>query len=433
MIEGIAKQLLIISPNRQRKEFEPQSISDLATSIDSIGLLHPIVVRRACAVEGTYYLVAGERRMRAIEQLWIMGRKVRCSGDIFTEGFYPCTSLESLCDIDAFQAELEENVVRTDLSWQEKATAISRLFELRTLQASKSSDPPPTFDSIAAESASDRITVRERVLVARHLDDPDVAKAPSAREALKVLKRKEELQRSKELGEKVGATFTNKVHELLHGDCTSIMAGLEAGRYDVILTDPPYGINAQNFKTSDGKAQGGHFYDDTEENFWVLMTAFGNESIRITKEQAHLYMFCDVEHFTELREMFRNLGWKTFRTPIVWHNPSGQRSPWPSSGPQRKYQLILYATKGDRNVLSVRPDLVTFSSDDNLNHQAQKPVQLFVDLLSRSVRPGDSVLDPFCGTGTIFPAAHSLKVKATGIELDESAYGIAVKRLEDLK
>jgi DNA modification methylase len=59
-------------------------------------------------------------------------------------------------------------------------------------------------------------------------------------------------------------------------------------------------------------------------------------------------------------------------------------------------------------------------------------VSLYEDLLKRSARPGDSVLDPFAGSGTIFPAAHSLKIKATGIELDPSAYGIAVKRLGEL-
>jgi DNA modification methylase len=67
-----------------------------------------------------------------------------------------------------------------------------------------------------------------------------------------------------------------------------------------------------------------------------------------------------------------------------------------------------------------------------LGHGAQKPVSLYSDLLKRSTRPGDRVLDPFCGTGTIFPAAHPLKVAATGIELEPAYYGIGVKRIEGL-
>jgi DNA modification methylase len=76
---------------------------------------------------------------------------------------------------------------------------------------------------------------------------------------------------------------------------------------------------------------------------------------------------------------------------------------------------------------------VTYASDQNLGWAAQKPVDLYRDFLMRSCRAGDSVLDPFCGSGTIFAAAHGLKVKATGIEVDRIAYGISVMRLGELK
>jgi DNA modification methylase len=60
-------------------------------------------------------------------------------------------------------------------------------------------------------------------------------------------------------------------------------------------------------------------------------------------------------------------------------------------------------------------------------------VGLCRDLLRRSAKPGDSVLDPFCGTGVIYPACHEVKCKATGIELDPAACGIAAQRLKELK
>jgi DNA modification methylase len=125
-------------------------------------------------------------------------------------------------------------------------------------------------------------------------------------------------------------------------------------------------------------------------------------------------------------------GWKCFRTPIIWVNPTGMRAPWPEMGPQRKYQLCLYATKGDRRVTRLYSDVITANSDENLGHPAQKPVAVYEDLLRRSVHPGDVVLDPFCGSGTVFPAAHTFKCKAVGIEQDPAAYGIAVKRIEAL-
>ena len=140
-----------------------------------------------------------------------------------------------------------------------------------------------------------------------------------------------------------------------------------------------------------------------------------------------------MDNFVELRDAISDAGWNCFRTPLIWHNPSSQRAPWPQTGPHRRYQMCLYAIKGLRPILKSSSDLVTYASDENLNWAAQKPVDLYADFLSRSCRAGDSVLDPFAGSGTIFPAAHGLKVKATGIEINDVAYGIAVKRLSELK
>jgi site-specific DNA-methyltransferase (adenine-specific) len=211
------------------------------------------------------------------------------------------------------------------------------------------------------------------------------------------------------------------------------MAVEAPNQFDCILTDPPYGIDAQEFNDSDGKAAGGHLYDDSYKSWKLLLHPFAKESFRLAKQAAHLYVFCDIDRFTELRDLVLAAGWKPFRTPLIWHNPTSQRAPWPQHGPHRRYQMCLYAIKGDRLVTKLAPDVVTYASDPNLGWAAQKPVALLQDFLGRSCRPGDSVLDPFAGSGSIFPAAHALKVRATGVERDPTAYGIATKRLGELK
>ena len=425
---------LRVPENRQRREFRTEEIVKLADSISTNGLIQPVVIRQ----EGdNIILVAGERRIKAMMYVWNFGQKVRCGTETFEEGQIPCIYQGEMDPIDAFEMELEENVRRLDLTWQEKATATSQLFNLRNQQAVRSGNSPPSVSDIARELKGDSggafDDTRKELIVSRHLADPDVAKAKSADEAFKILNRKETTQKNADLAELVGLTFTADVHKVLHGDCLALMPTLEAESVDVILTDPPYGIDADQYGDSGGRAGGSHFYDDSFDTWTKIIGVFAHEAFRVAKSQAHCYVFCDIDNFVFLKSYMSVAGWNVFRTPIIWHNPTAMRAPWPEHGPQRKYQLCLYAMKGDRHVIKLAPDLITYQSDENLGHSAQKPVDLYLDLLRRSCRAGDVVLDPFCGSGPIFPAAHQLKCQAVGIELDDSAYGIAVKRIQDLK
>ncbi len=437
-ILSISSSLIDIPPDRQRQEWSADSIVALATSISSSRLVHPLSLRAKPG--GRYDLVAGWRRRKALEYLWNMGQEVKCGRETFPPDHLPAIDLGTLTNLEAYELELVENIDREDLSWQDKARATSRYLELKRNLAHEAGEALPTHVDIAEElrpgvtRASALDTTKKEVILARYLNDEDVAKAPTLDAGYKIVKRKEELKASKALGLEVGKTFSSADHELVQADCTDWLRRCEPEIFDVILTDPPYGMSADEFGDSGGKAKGEHFYDDSLVTWRTLVESLAMESFRITKPQAHLYVFCDIERFAELKLIFESIGWAVFRTPIIWYNPTSNRAPWPEQGPMRKWQMILYAVKGKKLCNRLAPDFIAFPSDPNLlNHHAAKPVQLFKELLSRSVKPGDRVLDPFCGSGPIFPACHELKVKATGIELDSTAYGMSVQRLGALK
>lgn len=435
----IHQEFLVIPEDRQRSEFDPAALVSLGDSIASIGLIHPIVVVKTSA--HNYTLVAGERRFRALSTLWAMGETVKCAGQVIPPYHVPCIDQGSLTQEELYEMELAENIERMDLSWQEKAQATAKFAELKRLQATKANKPLPTNQQIGTELRPTMTPIaaaeiaRDEIMVARLLKDEEISKAPTLKAALKMAKRKEELAQSARLGESVGRTFSSSDHTLLNRDCITALPELQAESqlFDCILSDPPYGMGAQDFADSGEKANGAHFYDDSYETWINLMSKFIPLTITLTKPQAHLYLFCDFDRFHELKIIAQNVGWTVFRTPLIWINHTANRAPWPNHGPMRKWQTILYAVKGKKPLKKLAPDTLTFPSDTNLNHQAQKPIALYQELLARSCDPGNSVLDPFCGTGPIFPAAHALKIKATGIELDPSAYGIAVKRLEALR
>ena len=431
MSQHIQAHKVIIPPERQRTEHDIEAHQELVESIIKHGLFHAIVLRNGDT------LVAGERRIRAMKDIIELGGSIIYDGETYADGFIPYVELGSLSPLAAEEAELEENIRRTDLSWQDRARATARLEVLRKTQAELGLREPQTRREFALEvrggdNANDQTEVRNDVILARHLSRPEVAKAKTAKEALKVLKNIERQERNEELALSIGKTISSHSHKLLLEDSLVWLGKAEAAQFDIILTDPPYGMGADEFGDSGGAAAGAHGYMDDAEYFRKIMGTFIPESFRVCKEQAHLYCFCDIDKFAWLREAFAYVGWKVFRTPLIWYKPNGQRAPWPDKGPQRKYETILFAVKGDKLVTKLMGDVLVHPTEENLGHAAQKPVALYRDLLARSAVPGSRVLDPFGGTGPLLPAAHDLKCYATVIERDPASYGIAATRLKGL-
>lgn len=454
---------IVVKPNRQRREFDPVHICELRESIEKNGLLHPPVLRQEI-IDGAMrmVLVAGESRLKAITDIFDLDGEFLHDLKIFREGWVPFSDIGELDELAAEEAELDENLKRRDLTWQENADAHSRLHKLRARQKGAalakeiSALPPEEQQAVVAKSKPHTIadtaaelfgrsdgayqdTVRKEVIVAQHLSNPAIAKAKSVDEAFKILKKEEQRAANIELAKTVGATFNADCHTLLNRDCLSYMWEVTKKQdpselFDVILTDPPYGMDADSFGDGAGKLSGiEHHYDDSLESWRKLMTEWTALSYQVCKPQAHAYVFCDFDNFHELKAMMQKAGWYVFRTPIICHKINSGRVPLPDQGPRRQYEIILYAIKGKKPVTHIYPDVLSATADDNMSHGAQKPVAVFHNLLQRSVKPGDRVFDGFAGSGTIFEAAHSHQCYAVGCEINPDYYGMGLRRIQGLK
>jgi len=443
-----------ILANRQRQEFNPEALQELKNSIEDTQLLHPIVLRQ---VGDDMVLVSGERRLRAITEIFALGGSFVHDGKTFSadKTTIPYTDMGDLSELEAEEAELDENLKRKDLTWQEHAAAVSRLHKLRQSQALipiaehagqsledtiKANVPSPhTIADTAKEihgrsDGSYQDSIRKEIIVAQHLNNPLISKAKTTDEAFKLLKREEEQKKNIALAATVGASFTAEKHKLFNINCLEWMAdSANHNQFDVILTDPPYGMGADLFGDGGGKMDGiEHHYSDSYENWLALMSTWTRLSFLVTKPQAHAYVFCDIDRFHELRLMMQLAGWYVFRTPFIVHKINSGRVPLPDRGPRRQYEILLYAIKGSKPVTHIYPDVISCSADENMSHGAQKPVALFENLLLRSVHAGDKVLDCFAGTGPIFPACHKFLCEATGLEMSPEYFALAMKRLKEL-
>lgn len=426
-------QDITIPDNRQRREFDEEKLNELAESIASRGLMHPIVLR-----SDQHTLVAGERRLKAMMILHDQSRPFTCNGEEVWEDNVPYTVLESLSELEVREAELEENVIREDLTWQEQAKAVAELHRLRverhgeydrsTLEGWSISD---TASELTGGEAKKNVVnaVSTALQLEEFLDDPLVSAAKNPREALKAIK--EEKKRLHRQARAIEFDNSKTEHDLHLGSCYEILQDEKYVEYfDVILTDPPYGVDIDKIKFWDGQK---HEYDDSEESFQRVCNDFAQLSYRVAAKQSHAYIFCDIRRFTDVFVGFELAGWNCWPMPLIWAKGNTGSFPNADFGPRRTYEAILYCNKGNKTVTAMYTDVIAVHNPGKQLHPAAKPVDVYVNLLRRSVVPGDKVLDAFCGGGTIFPAAVELQCIATGIEQEQKYYEMSVERLNELK
>lgn len=421
--------------NRQRTEGKTsKDVEQLKRSILHKGLLHPPVLSYD-PIHATYQLIAGERRLIAQSELHEDCLAYCYDQEPVPTGETPYTLVAELSEADLAEAELEENILRADLPWQDLQRAKVLIHELRKA-ANPSQSQSDTAKEIlqikgqevtpAAVAAGQKELSIAKIVV-DHLDMPTVASAPSVKQAYNAVLDHHKRKLERDL---IKLSPAASPHKCLLGDARLIMQTMDTGQFDCIIADPPYGINAHRSGAATG---GGHLYDDSPTYALDFTKCILRRGFDLLKPRGSLFIFCDIEHFISLRTTAEQLAYSTFRTPLVWAKGGEGHAPWGRDGFKRTYELILYAVKGQRPlVLSGGPDIKTVvratRSDDRV-HAAEKPPELLRLLLSLACRAGDSVLDPCCGSGPIFTAASGLGISVTGIELADDYHARACERL----
>jgi len=409
---------------RQRQVFKDRDLVDLADSILRVGLIHAPVITK------DYTVVAGERRLRALALTEKRGSFTY--GD--TEYEYPEVPVHIITRDNPnvlFEIELEENLRRVDLSPMEEAAALAKLHHVRL-----DADPKQTRKDTAKEVAglkgatltsTDEMKIADALIVEQFKDDPEVMKAgkTSLAKAAKVAKKKLEIQLLRAL-EGTDTKPANEMFVLFAGSAEEIMPSMEDKSFDILLFDPPYGIDAGKFG---GQAMDlGHQYADDFDEAFKLIRFISSECLRLLKPDAHVLMFCAFEKFLIWRELYENLGYSVWPRPLIWSKGQQSHVPVPDFGPRYSYECILFAQRGRRKINQLVNDVFPFSPVRDKIHAAEKPSELLAALISFVARPGDRILDPCVGSGSIFLGGRGKEVYITGIEVDKDSYIVAKER-----
>lgn len=419
---------IIIPPDRQRKEGkDSKSLTDLKADIARHGLYHPPVLTESLE------LVIGERRLIAMKELHQEGVPFTHDGEAVPKDCIPYTMFTDALLVSRLQAEFHENLLRLNLTWQEEALAKVRIHELLVKE-----NPSQTKAETAAKllTLADKPTTPAAVevgrtllvkaqMVAEHLNMPAIASAPSMNKAYEKVLSLKQHQLERDL---MSLRPANTAHTLILGDAKSELLKLEPNTFDLILSDPPYGISAH--KHSEGTL---HQYDDSPGNALDLYRFLLRRGFELLKPQGAIFLFCDIDHFLAIRLMAEQQAFSTWRTPIIWHKGSEGHAPWGRDGFKRTYEIGLYAVKGQRPLILHGGSDVKLVPRATVNvdklHAAEKPPELLRWLLQLTCRAGNKVLDPCCGAAPIFPAAKGLGIHITAIEINPDYHAAASSRL----
>jgi DNA modification methylase len=206
---------------------------------------------------------------------------------------------------------------------------------------------------------------------------------------------------------------------IYHGDSREILPSVSA---DVLVTDPPYGVNLGKHAAAKEKRvqflakKSYGVYDDTPENLIGIVVPVVTMALWKCKRGL---VFCaggKVGHFPEPRALGG-----------VYLPAGCGRTAW---GFQNLATCMLYGSAPNLH-LGAKPTVLRSTERAEKNgHPCPKPLGWMEWAVSLSSLPGEVVLDPFMGSGTTLVAARNLNRKAIGIEIDERYCEIAARRLE---
>ncbi len=217
----------------------------------------------------------------------------------------------------------------------------------------------------------------------------------------------------------------NISENIKHGNCLEVLETLQDGCIDLVLTDPPYGIEyVSNRSIYDGTITKRGLLNDGKEEAFELLDKACEILQRKTAENAHLYFFCSWSVFSKFENIISK--YFTIKTPIVWdkgNKGSGDlENDWGN-----QTEIIIYCVKGKKLVNARRGNIINVSRlhTSKMVHPTQKPDELIRQILEVSATAGDFVVDPFMGSGSTIKVCNEMKLKALGIELDQEMFNIA--------
>lgn len=388
---------------RQRKELT--GIKELSWSLQAVGQINPITITR----DGE--LIAGERRLTAAK-----------------EAGWTHINVQFLDDLDPANRhliELEENVRRIDLPWQDQCLAVEEYHNLRLAE-----DSNWTAAKTAAALGVSTTYVGERRSVAQEIirGNAKIADAPKYSVAKGIVNRESERRQNSVIESVVEAVTGSSppipTAPIIHADFNEWAPTYDGPKFNFIHCDFPYGVNADKHAQGAAAAFGG--YSDGEDVYYKLLETLSGAMANVVAESAHLMFWFSMDFYQYTVESLSSMGWDVQRFPLIWHKSDNLGIlPDPSRGPRRIYETCLIASRGDRKIIRSVSNVVSHPTTKVI-HMSEKPIGMLTKFMEMFVDEYSSVLDPTAGSANALRAAQKRGAKIVlGLERDEEFFNRA--------
>jgi len=235
--------------------------------------------------------------------------------------------------------------------------------------------------------------------------------------------------------------------DLYLGNSLELIPGING--FDAIITDPPYSSGgltkgersrATSCKYQDSSVKNKFpefFGDNKDQRSWIRwMSLWLDQSLVKLTPGGMICLFSDWRQLPATTDVLQFAG-AVWRGIVVWNKEPVNCRPVPDRF-RASTEYIVWGTKGPRKMDRKDPSVVYLpgifsykspSAKDKV-HTTQKPVELLNDL-NLVVRAGQTIFDPFMGSGTTGVSCIHQGRKFIGIEIDPTYFDIACRRIED--
>lgn len=420
--------------NRQRRVVDPAYISELAASIKASGLLHPIVVRmpfpdeEALVGGATYVLMVGGCRLAA----HILLGKDEIEARLFAD----------LDATDAEIAELDENLRRRDISFDDEVAARARITELLRRKTSGITDT-----EIAATIGISKAQLSKDLDLAKQIKaDPTLKSATSKGSAIRIATFKASV--NQRLAKVTAPTQTDIQAKIVTADAREFLRSLPDQSVDLHFTDFPFGIDY--FERGAAGTETLSAYEDSPEDIRKLIYDLIPQMCRTVRPTGWIVLMNSYQMHGFVQDCIRSscrvhgdylddcLAAK--RTgcdhldceipPWIW-NRSGPGHPgsYPELHAASRYEMIVVAN-GGKAMLRKKPvaNVLNFETmaRGSRMHTMQRPHDLCKEIVERCTVTGELVVDVCCGSGSALAAAADLKRDFKGCDINPANHDPAI-------